>query len=260
MNSINKSIRAISQRARTAPLLILLGFVLVPLITVVTVRALAGSGAHNRGVILFAGDSNISYGGKWPVFDMTFGEGGLMGADHMDNNYVLAFAARIGSGIRTKDCISSELASCTTYDYWKIKLGETFAQVQPDALVVNLGINDSLDVGTATTQGYGNYAQKIDWFMNLIPSSTPVFWTNLPCSLEPPAYVTGCQKINYFLSQAHNRWPNFVLVNWMSVAGSHTEYMDSASIADYRVHYSDAGYAAWSELVTNTLDSQFPAN
>ena len=34
--------------------------------------------------------------------------------------------------------------------------------------------------------GLRHYGHKIDWFMSLVPRTTPVLWTNLPCAIEPP--------------------------------------------------------------------------
>lgn len=239
-------------------LFVLVG-VLLSAAAVPTVRALTTTNAQTRGVVLYLGDSNVALGGKWPVWDLTNGDGSLLNFDHLDNNYIPVFVSRSGSGIRTRDCKQSEQSTCTTYDFWKLKLAGAFTKVQPDAIVTELGINDALTQGTATTTGYMSYGKKIDWFMSLIPASTPVYWTNLPCAVEPALYQTGCMQINYHLSLAKNRWPNLTVINWAGTANYHPEYMDATMPVDYRVHYSDAGYSAWSKLVRTHLDARFPA-
>jgi lysophospholipase L1-like esterase len=216
------------------------------------------SGAHNRGVIMFLGDSNISRGGKWPVWDLTHGKGGLLDADHLDNNYVPVFVARAGAGIRTLDCLTTR-RRCKTYDYWKIKLRETFRNVQPNAIVIELGINDTMGFGSASSPGYSEYAKKIDWLMELLPRKLPVLWTNLACDIEPTVRNGACDRVNDALALAPKRWPNLLVLDWAAVAKNHPEYMDPNLPTAYRIHYSDPGYAAWSQLVVRALDAKFPA-
>jgi hypothetical protein len=237
----------------------LLALVVLSFSTFGVVHALAGNASNTRAVVMFVGDSNIALNGKYPVWDLTNGDGTILNYDHLDNNYIPVFAARSGAGIRTKDCKQNELSTCTTYDYWKLKLAGAFTKIQPDAIVTDLGINDALTQGTATTQGYMSYGKKIDWFMSLVPANTTVFWTNLPCAVEPAQYQTGCAQINYHLSLAKSRWSNLTVINWAGTANYHPEYMDSTMPVDYRVHYNDAGYSAWSKLVRNNLDAKFPA-
>lgn len=217
------------------------------------------SGAHNRGVIMFLGDSNISRGGKWPVWDLTHGKGGLLDADHLDNNYVPVFVARAGAGIRTADCLAAR-KSCKTYDYWKIKLRETFKNVRPNAIVIGLGINDTMSLGSESSPGYSEYAKKIDWLMKLLPRNLPVLWTNLACDIEPTVRLGACDMVNDALALAPKRWPNLRVLDWAAVAKNHPEYMDHNLPTVYRIHYSDAGYAAWSQLVVRALDAKFPAS
>jgi lysophospholipase L1-like esterase len=208
---------------------------------------------------MFLGDSNISRGAKWPVWDLTHGKGGLVDADHLDNNYVPVFAARAGAGIRTADCLIAR-QNCKTYDFWKIKLRETFRNVQPDAIVISLGINDTFGRGNASSPGYSEYAKKIDWLMNLLPRRTPVFWTNLPCDIEPIIRRAACDKVNEALALAPKRRSNLLVLDWAAVATHHPEYMDLKLRPADRTHYSDAGYAAWSQLVVDALDAKIPAS
>lgn len=216
--------------------------------TVAIVRAVTTSNAHNRGVILFVGDSNITLGSE--VIDWA-----LTWQSHNDNGYSPVMMSRAGSAIRTSDCLIS--TSCTTYNYWQTKLGETLTKVSPDAIVTDLGINDTATSGTAGTPGYSYYGQKIDWFMKLVPAGKPVFWTNLPCAIEPPDRLTGCLTVNAALSQAPKRWPNLHLINWALVANTHPEYMANVGQPG-AVHYNGTGDGVWANTVLSALDAYFP--
>lgn len=228
--------------------IIVLGLVLcLPVASVGVVKAVTASNAHNRAVVLFAGDSNIVRGATQIVWTMTW-------KDHNDNAYVPVFASRVGATIRTPDCLDP--SSCTTTDFWKTKLSETFSKINPDVVVTDLGVNDTTTSGTATTPGYGNYGQKIDWFMRLIPSNKPVLWTNLPCNQLPPSVYNGCQNVNFALSMASKRWPNLTILNWGGMAYGHPEYMADPGKDQ---HLSPDGEQAWTNLVLSTLDSKFPA-
>lgn len=213
-------------------------------VSAVTVKALTTKNAHNRAVVLFVGDSNITLGAQNIDWVLTWNS-------HNDNSYTPVFASRVGSAIRTPDCLDP--VGCSTNDYWKIKLGEIFSKVNADAVVINLGVNDTFDAGTATTAGYKSYNQKIDWLMSAIPSSTKVLWTNLPCDLEPSYRYTGCQTVNYALANAPKRWPNLVVLNWNMVAYGHGEYINTGD-----VHYTQTGHAAWANFVVKALDARFP--
>jgi hypothetical protein len=216
--------------------------------TATTVVAGTASNAHSRGVVLFVGDSNVTLSASQIVGHTTL-------FDHYNDPYLPVFASRVGAAIRTEDCLDKD--GCTTFNYWQIKLGETMRDVQPDAIVNDLGINDTVGAGTATTPGYRSYGQKIDWFMRLIPQTTPVFWSNLACAIEPADRQTGCKAVNEALSAARTRWPNFVLVNWAAPAHAHPEYL--LHVNKPYVHYSAAGSSAWIALVTAAMDARMPA-
>lgn len=212
--------------------------------------ASTSTNANVRAVVLFVGDSNITLAAAEINWALTTQASN-------DNPYVPVMTSRVGSGIRTVDCPAATLSTCKTYDYWKIKLAQILPKVQPDVVVNDLGINDTAFLGTTTTPGYAGYSAKIDYMMNLLPAGKPVLWTNLPCTIEPATRLTGCKWVNAQLNLAKSRWPNFVLVDWASVANSHPEYM---SPPDTNVHYTTAGRAAWTALILNTLNSKFPAS
>lgn len=203
------------------------------------------SNAKTRGVIMFAGDSNI-YLNSFGIAAVLSGPGA-----HGDNGYVPVLASRPGVALRSPDCLVT--AGCTTGDYWKVKLAGILPKIQADAYVTNLGINDTGSAGTATGVGYYSYSKKIDWFMQLIPAGKLVIWTNLPCSIEPPSRLTGCRTVNYALALAKARWSNLVIADWAAVANSHPEYIAQPG-SD--VHLSPAGHSAWIALVARELDSR----
>ena len=212
---------------------------------VVSAGAVGSTGnSATRGVVLFVGDSNITLAAEDIDWQLT-------SQAHNENGYVPVMASRIGASIRTADCLDP--VGCLTFDYWSQKLATLDGKIEADAIVVNLGINDTLFPGTLTTPGYANYAKKIDWFMGLT-GDTPVFWSNLPCSIEPASRTTGCVTIDYALALATPRWPNLTVVDWNKRAGSHFEY-----ITPDDVHYTDAGLSSWTALVLAALDARFPA-
>ncbi|MEO7570823.1 MAG: GDSL-type esterase/lipase family protein [Acidimicrobiales bacterium] len=195
--------------------------------------------------MLLVGDSNINLGSTSIVRV-------LASKEHQDNGYVPVLAARDGASIRTYDCLVPE--GCRTTDFWETKLGELLPELTADAIVINLGINDTIDVGTETTPGYRSYAEKADWLMSLLPASTPVLWTNLPCSIEPPLAAKGCAAVNDALRLAPRRWSNLRVVDFEEAARGHPEYMGEPGVD---VHLSPAGYTAWAELVVEALDERF---
>ncbi len=232
-----------SMRIKVSILIMLACLVVVG---VVVAHATTPTNAHNRAVVLLMGDSNVTRSAT-PI-DWT-----LTWQQHNDNAYVPIFVARVGSVIRTPDCLDTN--GCTTTDFWKTKLADTFAKINPDVVVNDLGINDTTVPGTETTQGYANYSKKIDWLMGQIPRTKPVFWTNLPCAIEIPSLATGCQTVNFSLALAPKRWPNLTVLNWANEANSHPEYM---SYPGHDVHLSPAGQQAWTNFVLSALDARFP--
>jgi hypothetical protein len=171
----------------------------------------------------------------------------------LDGSHLPVFGSRSGMGIRGYS--PGNCDACPPGNYWALRIPHMLAQVTPSVIVVNLGINDALVVGTQTTVGYGAYAAKIDWLMSQLPANAPVLWTNLPCAIEPTKYVTGCKAINTQLNLARPRHPNLTVMNWNSVATNRREYMGGVGIAP---HYTSVGYTAWAKFVNTALDSRFP--
>jgi hypothetical protein len=88
-----------------------------------------------------------------------------------------------------------------------------------------------------------------------VPTDQAVLWTNLPCSIEPPARLTGCQTVNDALAKAPARWANLIVIDWASKAKGHPEYMSSPG---KDVHLSVDGQVAWGAAVVRALDARFP--
>ena len=228
------------------------GFVIVALLllsgTATALVAGTDTNTRSRGVVLFVGDSNVTLSAGQVMARMTLG-------DHYNDAYIPVFAPRFGATIRTHDCARE--SGCTTYNYWQIRLRETLLKVKPDAIVNDLGINDTTRPGTQTTPGYAFYGAKIDWFMRLIPRTTPVFWTNLACLIEPVRRWDGCKVVNQALAVAQGRWPNLVLVNWAVSARSHPEYLVGGNRSN--VHLTATGASVWIARVTAAMDARLPA-
>lgn len=193
--------------------------------------------ANVKATILLVGDSNINRGAN----EIT-----LALLDHQ-NGYVPTNISRSGMGIRGYSTSTNDASL-----YWQIKLAQVLPKIAPDAIIIDLGANDTATLGTAPdTTGYGWYAAKIDYLIALLPN-IPIFWTTLPCPLELAAYRAGCNIINTAIENAPARHANLTVVRWDTAALGHPEYMGTAP------HYTSAGYTAWSNLVVSSLDAQFP--
>jgi hypothetical protein len=223
---------------------------LVPIVSGRAVVAGTDSRAHTRGVLLFVGDSNVVLASMQIVVTVSL-------LDHENDPYVPVLAARIGATIRSPDC--RVVTGCPTDNYWQIKLKGMLSKIHPGAIVNNLGINDTTRVGTETTPGYSYYGRKINWFMQLIPATMPVYWTNLPCTIEPASLYTGCKAVNTALAAARSRWPNLVLVNWAALADSHPEYLVHLN-GKPEVHNDPLGASAWIAQINKAIDARIPAN
>jgi hypothetical protein len=129
---------------------------------------------------MFVGDSNI---------ERALTALGIALTDR-DEAYELVDVARAGTGIRSFDCVGAH-AVCPTGNYWQTRLPDALQHTSPDGYVVDLGINDTVAPGTATTPGYADYGQKIDLLMRLLPASKPVWWTNLPCAIVSTKPLLG---------------------------------------------------------------------
>jgi hypothetical protein len=190
--------------------------------------------------VTLVGDSNITLGSTQIAIALT----------QRDSPYAVVDLARGSTTIRSSDCPLGVL-TCATYNFWRTRLVEANARIASDAYVVDLGINDTSGPGSPTGRGYAGYPAKIDWMMRLF-AGKPVFWTNLPCALEPHARAVGCAVVNASLAAATRRWPNLRLINWARVADAHPGYMTAGDI-----HYRTGGDLAWATTVARALDRTF---
>ena len=195
---------------------------------------------HVPAAVSLVGDSNITFGSTQIALAFT----------QRDAPYAVVDLARGGTSIRSPDCAMTQ-TSCATHNFWQARLAQANAKIATDAYVVDLGINDTAGVGTASSPGYSRYSAKIDWMMPNFHGK-PVFWTNLPCAIEPPARAAGCAIVNAALAGAALRWHNLKVIDWASVANSHPEYIKTGD-----VHYRPAGLLAWAATVAGATDKTF---
>jgi lysophospholipase L1-like esterase len=157
--------------------------------------------------------------------------------------FVLVDAAQAGAGIRHP-----------TSDFWAKRLGDVLAVTAVDGFVINLGINDTGLEGGATSRGYACYEAKVDWLMSLLPSSKPVWWTNLPCDIEPEYRHRGCAEVNHALAGAPKRWPNLTILDWADTARGRREFLLPDA---FQVHLSSSGGNAWAALISGAVKERF---
>lgn len=191
---------------------------------------------HVRKTVLVIGDSNIERGATQLTEAFT---------DRADA-YIPILTPRSKMGIRG---YAGGLLP-TSADFWQVRLPQVLNDVQPDVIVVELGINDTFQPGTATTSGYSSYGQKINWLLDLLPAGAPVLWSNLPCAIEPEQVRAGCKAINGTFPYMTSR---LAIVNWAAVANGHPGYMLSG-----QDHLSPAGYTAYASTVVKALDALLP--
>ena len=210
-----------------------------------TTAADTPNAGHVRATVMLIGDSNIALALSSIAFELT----------GRDDAYQLVDVARSGAAIRTDDCPALTL-NCATHDFWKHRLAEALQRVTPDGFIVNLGINDTDAPGTPDTPGYTAYGAKIDWLMHLLPASKPVWWSNLPCDIEPKTRAVGCAAVNAAIRVAPKRWPHLIVLDWASLAKGRPKYLLPPK---GEVHLSVQGGLAWAHLIATTLDAHFPA-
>jgi hypothetical protein len=185
---------------------------------------------HFRATIALVGDSNL---------ELAATSLGLAANAH-DPTYLFVDAARKGAAIRYPSS-----------NFWKVRLTQL---ERVDGYVVNLGINDAGVAAISDGRGFSGYRAKVDWMMGLMPRSKPVWWTNLPCAIEPASTRSGCAVVNRALAGARARWSNLRVLDWAAVADSHPEYLP-ASLGG--IHLSGPAAGAWARLVGRALDREF---
>jgi lysophospholipase L1-like esterase len=176
--------------------------------------------------VAFVGDSNVVRGTDATIatFRGAYAHGG----------YIPTFFAK--SGVRLNPLFfAHELAT---------------PRFHPDAVVLNVGINDTLHPDL-----YAQYGKRIDKFMSLIPIWVPVLFPTYPVAIEPPARRLGANAVNRAWSIATKRWPNLQIVRWGAYADQHPEWIDPRNPApQQRVHYTRVGYDALARVELNVLN------
>jgi hypothetical protein len=81
-----------------------------------------------------------------------------------------------------------------------------------------------------------------------------VLWTNLPCSILPPGYETGCATVDQALMDAQARHEDLHVLDWAAVADGHPEWVDPDG-----VHYTHEGSKAYADFLRDALDAIVPA-
>ena len=179
--------------------------------------------------VAFVGDSNIVRGA-----DATTAT--LRGADAHDaaRPYIATFFAKAGMRL-SPVFFAHELAT---------------PRFHPDAVVLNIGINDTLHPDL-----YAQYGRRIDKFMSLFPIWVPVLYPTYPVTIEPLVRRLGTNAVNRAWWIAAKRWPNLRIVRWGWYADQHPEWIDRSNGAPQQhVHYTEAGYDALARYELNVLN------
>lgn len=179
--------------------------------------------------VAFVGDSNVVRGTDATVAT-------LRGAETHDaaRPYIATFFAK--AGVRLSPAFfAHELAT---------------PRFHPDAVVLNIGINDTL-----SPDQYARYGRRIDKFMSLFPIWVPVLYPTYPVTIEPSVRRPGVNAVNRAWWIATKRWPNLRIVRWGWYADQHPEWIDQSNPApQQRVHYTEAGYDALARYEFNVLN------
>jgi len=179
--------------------------------------------------VAFVGDSNIVRGTRETIATLRGPN-----AHHVPRDYVPSFFAKAGMRLNPV-FFAHELAT---------------RRFRPDAVVLNIGINDTLHPDL-----YAQYGERIDKFMSLVPTWVPVLYPTYPVPIEPQARRLGANAVNRAWAIATKRWPNLRIVRWGALAAQHPEWIDQTNPAPVQhVHYTGAGYAALAQFELNVLN------
>jgi len=179
--------------------------------------------------VAFVGDSNVVRGTRETIATLRGPN-----AHHAPRDYIPRFFAKAGMRLNPV-FFAHELAT---------------RRFRPDAVVLNIGINDTLHPDL-----YAHYGERIDKFMSLVPTWVPVLYPTYPVPIEPQARRLGANAVNRAWAIATKRWPNLRIVRWGALAAQHPEWIDQTNPAPVQhVHYTGAGYAALAQFELNVLN------
>lgn len=167
----------------------------------------------------FIGDSNVVRGAGVTTNVL---QGGPLAPQNVNLGYLPTFIGRPGMTLNV--------------GYWQDRIASVIPAFNPDAVFLNIGVNDS--------QSLDNYDGRIDAFMANFDPATPVFYPGYPVALEPVAKQVGVHAVNHAWALAALRWPNLHIVGWGALAQDHPEWMDTSDPVGSRVHYTPDGYQA----------------
>jgi hypothetical protein len=171
--------------------------------------------------VAFVGDSNVVRGTTETITALRGPDAKVSAASR---HYLPAFFARAGMRLNPS-FFAHEFSS---------------PRFHPDAVVLNIGINDTLRPDL-----YVRYGKRIDKFMALFPPGVPVLFPTYPVAIEPPLRREGAAVVNRAWWAAVRRWPNLQILRWGAVADGHPEWIDvSNPDPEQHVHYTHAGYDA----------------
>lgn len=190
----------------------------------------AGAGLQPKTFdVAFVGDSNVVRG-----TDATIATLRAADAPDASRGYTPTFFAKAGTRL-SPGFFARELAT---------------PRFHPDAVVLNIGINDTLHPDM-----YEQYGRRIDKFMSLFPIWVPVLFPTYPVAIEPSVRRDGANAVNRAWWIATRRWPNLRIVRWGEYADRHPEWMDRRNPApQQQVHYTRAGYSALARVELNVLN------
>lgn len=192
-------------------------------------KAHIATGSTNPLNLAFVGDSNVVRGAGATTDVLEggpFSRGDTSAAPIAGVGYIPTFVGRPGMTLNVV--------------YWQTRLATISPAFDPDAVFLNIGIND--------TQSLDKYDGRIDVFMANFKPTTPVFWPGYPITLEPVAKQTGAHAVNHAWAMAANRWPNLHIVGWGALADGHPEWIDRSDPVEKQVHYTADGYEALAGL------------
>ena len=179
--------------------------------------------------VAFVGDSNVLRGADATIVTLRG-----PAAHDAPRGYVPSFFARAGMRLNPP-FFAHELAT---------------RRFRPDAVVLNIGINDTLQPDL-----YARYGLRVDKFMSLFPIWVPVLFPTYPVAIEPQVRRVGANAVNRAWAIATKRWPNLRIVRWGALADQHPEWIDQTNpVPPQRVHYNRAGYDALARLELAALN------
>ena len=126
--------------------------------------------------------------------------------------------------------------------------------MSPDAIVTELGVDDTVGPGAATAARLLEIHEE-DRMVHGVASSYDARCLDKPAVQSAVASATRELRARYALAWK-TRFPNLTVVDWnLASTAISIHGLDPGS----DVHLSPPGQTAWTNLVLNVLDAKFPA-